>query len=228
MFRNKIISLFTMYTNLPYKISFDTAKFPFRNIVSNMLGVTEKNARLEDLHLLKNYALISRENDQKTDWHKMYYNHFVAEFRDTYIELVKDLKNRYGYQEIVYQQIPTFRVQLANGNLAVGEWHKDKAYNHGVSELNFWMPFVDTNELNSIWMESEEDKADFKPYTVNYGEILVFDGANVFHGNKQNDSAETRVSVDFRLVDPARFIPSGNGSINMHVKFDIGGYFEKI
>jgi len=73
---------------------------------------------------------------------------------------VQDLKNRFGYKEIIYQQIPTFRVQLANGNLAVGEWHKDKAYNHGVSELNFWMPFVNTNELNSIWMESQEDKGD--------------------------------------------------------------------
>jgi len=217
-----------MYLDLPYKISYNTAKYPFKDIVSGMLGLSEKNMPLEGLHLLKQYDLIKRENDQKTDWHKMYYDHFAPDFRDMYLELIKELKLRFGYDEIIYQQIPTFRVQLANGNLAVGEWHKDKTYNHGVSELNFWMPFMDTNEYNTIWMESEEDKGDFKAYTVKYGEILVFNGANVFHGNKQNESAETRVSVDFRLVDPARFVPSDNGSINMHMKFDIGGYFAKL
>jgi ectoine hydroxylase-related dioxygenase (phytanoyl-CoA dioxygenase family) len=90
------------------------------------------------------------------------------------------------------------------------------------------MPFVDTNEYNTIWMESKEDKKDYKPYTVKYGEILVFNGASLFHGNKKNISEETRVSVDFRLVDPTKFIPNSAGSINMNTKFDIGGYFEKI
>lgn len=217
-----------MYQNKPYKISYDITKYPFRDIVSQILGLSEKNMNLEELHLLKQYDLIKRENDQKTDWHKLYYDRFVTDFRDTYLELVNELKLRFGYDEIICQQIPTFRVQFANGNIAVGEWHKDKTYNHGTSELNFWMPFVDTNELNTIWMESEEDKGDFSAYTVKYGEILVFSGANLFHGNKQNESDQTRVSVDFRLVDPARFIPSNNGSINMQMKFDVGGYFVKL
>ena len=77
-------------------------------------------------------------------------------------------------------------------------------------------------------MESKEDKKDYKPYTVKYGEILIFDGANLYHGNQKNTSDETRVSVDFRLVDPTKFIPNSAGSINMNTKFDIGGYFEKI
>lgn len=217
-----------MYQNTPYKIPYDTTQYPFRNIVSQMLGLSGENAKLEDLHHLKQYELVKRENDQKTDWHKMYYDRFSTDFRDTYLALVDELKKQFGYTEIIYQQIPTFRVQLGNGNIAVGEWHKDKTYNHGISELNFWMPFVNTNEYNTIWMESEEDKGDFSAYTVQYGEILVFNGANVFHGNKKNESGETRVSVDFRLVDPARFIPSDSGSINMQVKFDIGGYFDKL
>ncbi|MEN9684923.1 MAG: hypothetical protein RLZZ28_709 [Bacteroidota bacterium] len=217
-----------MYQRAPYKITYDTIKYPFRNIISGMLGLSEENRSLEDLHLLKHYDLVKRENDQNTIWHKMYYDHFITDFRNTYIDLVNELKLRFGYEEIIYQQIPTFRLQLANGNIAVGEWHKDKTYNHGISELNFWMPFVDTNEFNSIWMESEEDKGDFRAYTVKYGEILVFNGANLFHGNKQNESKDSRVSVDFRLVDPARFIPSSNGSINMQMKFDIGGYFARI
>jgi ectoine hydroxylase-related dioxygenase (phytanoyl-CoA dioxygenase family) len=77
-------------------------------------------------------------------------------------------------------------------------------------------------------MESKEDKGDYKPYEVKYGEILVFSGANLMHGNRPNIGPSTRVSVDFRLVDPNKFIPTEAGSINMKAKFDVGGYFEKL
>ncbi|MCA6440439.1 MAG: hypothetical protein ACRC0I_11800 [Sediminibacterium sp.] len=217
-----------MYKNEPYLIQYDTTKYPFRDIINKIFDLEEKKLTLEQIHHYKKYEVVKRENDQKTDWHAMYYEHFPNSFQTLYLALVEELKNRFGYKEIVYQRIPTFRVHLANGNLAVGEWHKDKTYNHGTTELNFWMPFGDTNEYNTIWMESEEDKGDYKPYTVKYGEILVFSGANLYHGNKNNESDETRVSVDFRLVEPARFKPSDSGSINMKVKFDIGGYFEKL
>lgn len=214
-----------MYLNQPYKIFYDTKKYPFREIVKNILEI---DSELTDLHKVHKYDLLIREKDQSTEWHKKYYEKFEPDFKKTYLKLIHELKIRYGYSGIVYQKIPTFRVQLGDGNLGVGEWHKDKTYNHGIDELNFWMPFTDTNDLNCVWFESEEDKGDFRPYNVNYGEILVFDGANLKHGNQKNDSGFTRVSVDFRLVDPNKFKPNQVGSINMKTKFDIGGYFEKL
>lgn len=214
-----------MYLPVPYKISYDTAKYPFRQIVSEMLEV---NVPLEQLHTLEHYDLVTREKDQKTIWHKKYYDLFIQKFYPTYTQLVNELKESFGYSSIIYQKIPTFRVQLANGNLGVGEWHKDRTYNHGVTEVNFWMPFIDTNDVNTIWMESKEDKGDYKPYNVKYGEILVFSGANLHHGNKHNTSNDTRVSVDFRLVDPEKFISNEAGSINMNTSFSIGGYFEQL
>ena len=218
-----------MYLPIPYKISYDTQKYPFREIVSQMLEIWEGNTiPLEDLHLLEKYDTFIKGTEQSTKWHKMYYDKFTKEFYPLYFELIKELKEKFEYDEMIYQKIPTFRIQFAEGNLGVFEWHKDRSYNHGTSEVNFWMPFVNTNEQNTIWMESKEDKDDYKPYKVNYGEILVFDGANLQHGNKPNESGETRVSVDFRLVDPNKFIPNQNGSIYMKTKFDIGGYFEKI
>jgi ectoine hydroxylase-related dioxygenase (phytanoyl-CoA dioxygenase family) len=218
-----------MYLSVPYKISYNTQKYPFRQIVSEMLEVWEGDTiPLENLHTLEHYDLLVREKDQSTIWHKRYYEKYNEQFLPIYLELIKELKDGFNYNSIIYQKIPTFRVQLANGNLAVGEWHKDKDYNHNTNEITFWMPFVNTNEFNTIWMESKEDMGDYKPYTVNYGEILVFNGSNLLHGNKLNKSNDTRVSVDFRLVDPNKFIPNQNGSINTKTKFDIGGYFEKI
>ena len=212
-----------MYLPIPYKVQYDTKKFPFKEIVESMLGVED----LYSIHELKNYEFFSREMDQSTDWHKSYYSKFSSEFYPTYLALIKELASSFNYESLVYQKIPTFRTQLVN-NLAVGEWHRDRAYNHGTAEVNFWMPFTDTNEMNSIWMESAEGKEDFMPYTVKYGEILVFNGANLLHGNKPNESTQTRVSVDFRLVDPAKFTPSTAGSINMNSSFEVGGYFEKL
>ena len=66
-----------MYLPTPYKIDYDTKKYPFREIVSNMLEIN--NNRLEDLHLLENYGLLSREQDQKTKWHKKYYDKFLLD-----------------------------------------------------------------------------------------------------------------------------------------------------
>lgn len=211
-----------MYIKTPYKIYFDIEKFPFRKIIEEIIEVNS----IEDLHLVQEYELLDRSKDQSTIWHKKYYEKFQSLFYPTYLNLIDYIKNCFDYKEIIYQKIPTFRVHLANGNVAVGEWHKDKAYNHGTTEVNFWMPFTDTNNQNTIWMESEEDKGDYRAYRVNYGEILIFNGANLNHGNQKNKSTDTRVSVDFRLVDPNKFTPNEKGSINMNTKFDIGGYFE--
>jgi ectoine hydroxylase-related dioxygenase (phytanoyl-CoA dioxygenase family) len=212
-----------MYLKTPYKIKYDTKRFPFREIIQEILEQED----LENLHKVEEYKVLSREQDQKTVWHQKYYENFREKFNALYLELVKEIKEQFGYEEIVYQKIPTFRVQLVN-NLGVGEWHKDRTYNHGVTEVNFWMPFTDTYGNNTIWIESKEDLGDYSPYDVKYGEILIFDGANIQHGNKINDTEDTRVSVDFRLVDPQKFIPTKAGSINMNASFDIGGYFEKL
>lgn len=213
-----------MYLNIPYKIQYDKNKFDFKKTLLDIFGVNS----LEKLHLLEHYDLLSRKKDQSTIWHKMYYDSFESKLMPIYIDFVRHIKNCFGYEELIYQKIPTFRVHLANGNVAVGEWHKDKMYNHGVYEVNFWMPFVDTNSFNTIWIESSEDRGDYTPHEVKHGEILVFNGASLSHGNQKNTSCDTRVSFDFRLVDPKRFKPNGSESINTKTKFDIGAYFEKM
>lgn len=217
-----------MYLSTPYKLMYDTKEYPFREIITNIFELYNYNSNIENIHSLQKYDILSREKDQSTKWHQLYYQKYENEFKPTYLKLINDLKKKFNYSEIIYQKVPTIRVQLADGNFGVGEWHKDKTYNHGVSEVNFWLPFVDTNSENTIWIESVEDKGDYMPYTVKYGEILVFDGANLFHGNKPNTSSETRVSVDFRMIDPVRFIPNQNTTINTNIKFDLGGYFEKM
>ena len=91
--------------------------------------------------------------------------------------------------------------------------------------MNYYLPFTNTNKYNTFWVESVEDKNDFKPALINYGECLEWDGSNLTHGNNKNTSDYTRVSIDFRVMPLSRYIPSEYGSINTKTKFKIGGYY---
>ncbi len=212
-----------LYQSKPYKVSFDTNKYPFKEVIQQMLGVED----IPSLHLLKSYEVFKRETDQSSIWHKKYYEAFSSLFRPLYLDFLKNFVSpEFGIalKDLIFQQIPTFRVHLV-GNVSVGEWHRDRDYNHGSTEMNFWLPFADTSGTNTVWMETEEGKGDIRPFALEYGQILCFNGADLIHGNKINKSDRSRVSVDFRIVHRDKFAPSTEGSINTGVKFDIGGYF---
>ncbi len=205
-------------------IAYDASKWEFRKAISMILGVEN----LEKIHEARNYEKFDREHDQSSVWHKMYYDG-NANFLELYKKFIdEEIRKLFPQEEfLVYQKIPTFRVHLKN-NVSVGEFHRDRDYNHGRNEINFHLPFTDTNESNSIWMESSEGLEDYRPYVLKYGEVLMFDGANLKHGNKLNNSETTRISVDFRVVPFSKYEGSDRGSINTNVQFKIGGYFDKI
>ncbi len=205
-------------------INYNPELWKFRETISEILSVDN----LEKIHENVQYDKFDREHDQSSIWHKKYYdgNQDFLEMYNNFIQ--HEIKKIFPDEAfLVYQKIPTFRVHLKD-NVSVGEFHRDRDYNHGRSEINFHLPFTNTNESNSIWIESEEDLGDYKPHILNYGQLLIFDGANLKHGNKVNTSDETRISVDFRVIPFSKYEESDKGSINTHVKFKIGGYFEKM
>ena len=51
----------------------------------------------------------------------------------------------------------------------------------------------------TLWLESSPGKKDYKPYKVNYGEILVFN-SKLAHGTEVNKENYTRFSMDFRII----------------------------
>lgn len=209
------------------KITYNPVKFNFKEILEGVI----QEGELENLN--QNIGVLKRENDQSTAYHKKYYDWaHTVEFQELYRSFIEDnIKPLYG-EQIVYQKIPTFRIAFQN-NIAVGEFHKDKAYRNidwaeKVREDNFFLPFTDAFDTNTIWVETEEDKGDFYAMECKYGECIQWDGSNLTHGNKINETGKTRVSVDFRVMPYSRYEPSNHGSINMKIKFEIGGYYELI
>lgn len=206
------------------KIIYNTSDYPFLEAIQLALGL-----KGEDLSKLHEVVPVDLEristNDQDSELHRMYYENFDKHIKELYLDFVNvHVKSYFGFNECVFQQVPTFRVHRV-GNLAVNEWHKDKDYNHGMEEINCWLPVTSAYGTNTIWIESEEDKGDYRPLDCEYGEVLVFDGANLHHGNKTNEEPDTRVSFDFRVVDTAKFKDRGLKTVNVGKAFSIGDYF---
>lgn len=209
------------------KINYNTTQFPFAEKLQQLFNIDDLSS------LNDNIDVFSREKDQSTKWHQLYYTWArTKDFNDLYNEfIVETIKPLYN-EQIVYQAIPTFRVAYPN-NIAVGEFHKDKFYRDvnwamNVDEDNFYLPFTNAFETNTIWVESEEDKGDFSPMNCNYGEVIQWDGSNLMHGNKINKTGKARVSVDFRVIKYSNYKPSEHSSINTKTKFQIGEYYKTI
>lgn len=209
------------------KINYDQNQFPFKEKLENLFQVDN----LETLN--DNIEVLSREKDQSTKYHTLYYNWArTEEFKLMYEKFILNVIKPLYNEQIVYQAIPTFRIAYPN-NIAVGEYHKDKWYRDAdwaveVNEDNFFLPFTDAFDTNTIWAESQEDKGDYSPMNCNYGEIIQWDGSNLTHGNKINTTGKARVSIDFRVMKYTNYKPSEQGSINTKTKFQIGGYYKAI
>ena len=212
------------------KIKYSIEDYPFADIIAVILNTTNLPKIHKEDHF-KKYDLFTRDKDQSTKYHKLYYDNFFKKIKPTYTHFIKNIIRPLYNEEIVYQKIPTFRLHFP-GNIAVGEYHKDKWYrdkewHEEVCEMNFYLPFTKAYGTNTIWVESEEDKKNFSDMRTEYGECVRWDGVNLTHGNKQNLTNTTRISVDFRVIPFSKYRPSNHGSINTKTKFEIGGYYEK-
>lgn len=168
--------------------------------------------------------------DQKTLFHKIFYGAFEkgeCPFLDKYKAFVQYLKDtHFEDSAMIYQTRPTFRVH-APGNIAVAKWHKDKAYNHSANEINIYLPLTRAFGSNTIWSETEEDKGDYQAMEAEVGEYYIWNGANLLHGNKKNDTNASRVSIDFRLIHSENFDYDGT-SVTTKVPMKLGHYWSKI
>jgi ectoine hydroxylase-related dioxygenase (phytanoyl-CoA dioxygenase family) len=202
-------------------INYDTEKYNFRKIIEDIL----ETDNLEKIHLKQSYELFVKGTDQSTVWHRRYYDN-LDKFLPLYNEFINEVVKPTFGEDVVYQKIPTFRTQLVN-NLGVFEFHRDRDYSHNEEERNFFLPFTDAYSTNTIWVESEEDKADYSPMNTLYGQVVKWNGNSLMHGNKQNNTQNTRVSVDFRCIPLSKYNEEeGAAAIYSKMKFKIGDYYE--
>ena len=151
-----------------------------------------------------------------------------SNFLKLYEKFVKYIAQNIFKEFLVYQGRPTLRVMFPN-NKAVGEFHRDRDYNHPIEEINIWVPVTTSKNTNAMWMESKFNKKDYKPVNLNFGQFLIFD-SGLKHGNKINLENKTRISFDFRVIPYSKWkkIQSKKikSSFNQKLKFKLGDYYK--
>ncbi len=201
--------------------------------------------KLENIHeVLPNKYLpkkiVKVENDQHQNIYKYLYkidNGYKLKkknksslFLRSFDKFVLFLAKNIFKESLIYQAKPTLRVMFPN-NKAVGDFHRDREYNHPLDEINIWVPITNSKNTNTIWIESKFDRNDYKPMNLNYGEFLIFD-SGLKHGNKLNLEKKTRLSFDFRVIPYSIWIKKKKDkkkvSFDAKKAFDIGDYYKII
>ena len=141
-------------------------------------------------------------------------------------KFLKDVILPHFNEDLLYQKIPTFRIQIPN-NISVAEFHNDKSYSHSPHEVNIFLPITEAKETYTIWSESQENLGDYSPMNAEYGEYYIWDGANLKHGNKINESDISRFSVDFRVLPYSKYDENNmQETITTKIKLKLGSYFD--
>ena len=143
------------------------------------------------------------------------------EFRALYLELVAEIAAHLNLTQISFQKCPTFRFQCP-GKKSVSFHTDDLSSGHPPNIINVWIPLTSINTYNSIhfvskdissliknkfinechsidWLDSQS-RQHAKPWLHDIGTLLLFSNKTL-HGTIPNSSAETRISIDFRITD---------------------------
>ena len=207
------------------KYSCNLDEYNFRQEIEKMFGTDQ----LERIHEIEDcdFGILDMETDQTTYLHKKFYEKVEeTNFLNDYKKFLKDVILPHFNEDLLYQKIPTFRIQVPD-NISVAEFHNDKSYSHSPDEVNIFLPITEAKETYTIWSESQENLGDYSPMNAEYGEYYIWDGANLKHGNKINESNISRFSVDFRVLPYSKYDENNmQETITTKIKLKLGSYFD--
>ena len=207
------------------KYSYNLDEYNFRQEIEKMFGTHQ----LERIHEIEDcdFGILDMETDQTTYLHKKFYEKVEeTNFLNDYKKFLKDVILPHFNEDLLYQKIPTFRIQVPD-NISVAEFHNDKSYSHSPDEVNIFLPITEAKETYTIWSESQENLGDYSPMNAEYGEYYIWDGANLKHGNKINESNISRFSVDFRVLPYSKYDENNmQETITTKIKLKLGSYFD--
>ncbi len=214
-----------------YKLfDFDTTKYPFKETVEKMMEVNQLDMIHEVFNFPEKLEIIK---DQNTILHDKFYKEMKKEeFTELYQGFVREFISKLdmlGGEEILYQTFPSFRIHQPN-NIAVGQYHRDSDFGHNTHEINFWLPFTNAWDTNTVWI-GDPDSNEHECMEVNYGQVSYFDGVNSLHGNKDNLTGKSRMSIDFRIF-PMKYYNQQDQeqteTLTQKKKFVIGEYWSEL
>lgn len=182
---------------------FDAERFNFHQIIQRYLGTQNLSELRSDVEPDKSGDASIYKQMERSSAYQRLYNHLNGpegdRFYETFEAFIQEVIRPQFEGAILYQQRPTHRIHFRNDR-GESRYHKDTDYGHNPAEINFSVPQTKAFDTNTIWIESEADREDYAPIEMDVGQFVRFDGANLSHGAKNNQTEHTRVSFDFRVL----------------------------
>lgn len=213
---------------------YDVNLYDFCGEVEKIFNVSRRE--LDNIHQLRNELMptskLNFDNETRTDFHSTFYGALNSssgdDIRDVYEMFIKNIVAPMFKKSFVYQTFPSFRVHIPNDQ-AIHKWHydSDEDHNHPDWEINFQIALTKMWDSNAMWIESIPGLGDFSPIELNVGDFAIFYGNKCAHGNKENTTGKTRVSMDFRVLPYDKYDASqGKESATASRKFVVGDYYK--
>jgi hypothetical protein len=170
----------------------------------NEENLEKLHLKSDDYNLLKDKLNMGYLNEIDTDLHKIFYNDIKNNnnFKLIYCSFIKYIYKNFFPNEkyMIFQSFPSIRIQFMNSVTVPPHKDSDSLSNHPLGEKNFLIPITKMKNTNSIYIESEPDKEDFKSIELNPGELFYFNANTCTHFNKPNIENKLRISLDFRIM----------------------------
>ena len=213
--------------------TYDTGNYNFCGEVEKIFGVPQGG--LHNLHELRSDLMppdkLNFDNETRTDFHSTFYGALNSDKGDdvkaVYEAFITNVVAPMFGRSFVYQTFPSFRVHIPNDQ-AIHKWHhdSDENHNHPDWEINFQVALTKMWDSNAMWLESVPGLGDFKPVEMEVGDYTIFYGNKCIHGNKENKTGRTRVSMDFRVLPYDKYDESAaKSSATASRKFVLGDYY---
>ena len=189
-----------------FLVDFDKNKVPILEIVLNHFSVSS----IDEI-----FSCLNSDEIYK----RLYELEKTKEFKEYYLILLKYIAGHFDTTDFYFQKIPSFRLHRVNQKSV--NFHNDVMYGHGSDVVNVWVPLVNTNEDNALYLSTHDVskvlsnsfkenrltlseaeilfKKNSNPIIVSYGQMLVFKTSTI-HGTVENKSTENRLSFDMRIL----------------------------
>jgi sporadic carbohydrate cluster protein (TIGR04323 family) len=202
-------------------LTFDPIQYPFEGLVNECVRRSLGHSGQPDNSrtILSNLHKFVKPDGLDPIYAAIYDLFLTAAFKQPYDIFCRKIIEEKFASRAAHQRVPSVRIQMP-GQSSVN-YHTDEWYGHGHTVQNFWAPLTAVTGTNSLYVCDEQTslrvtdkiraegrsvqqinalaRGVCRPLTMTFGEIYHFN-SHMIHGTETNQTEQTRVSFDFRIL----------------------------
>jgi len=145
-------------------VEFDSTEYGFESCLRSALGVED----LSQLHARDPRSpLLPNDRSALAKWSARC-REKLPEFMSILTPFINLHLSRYFLTAPEVRHPPVFRIHPPGWG-SISPYHKDSEYGLALGALNVWVPLTPVAGGNALWVESEEDRHDFRPIALRPG-----------------------------------------------------------